>query len=88
MSDDVTAALDEIRTNATELATSHDDEDCRPGESCTPHDALRMVEAFCEVLQAHRDVGGSCAWCRTQSGRRMRWPCAEYETISRILLGD
>jgi len=47
-----------------------------------------MVEAFCEVLQAHRDVGGSCAWCRTQSGRRMRWPCAEYETISRILLGD
>jgi len=88
MSDDVAAALGEIRENAEQWTPTHDDEDCRPGSSCTAHDALRMVAALNEVLQAHRDVGGSCAWCRTQSGRRARWPCGEYEAISRSLLED
>ena len=88
MSGDVAAALEEIRANAEQDTATHGDEECNPGSSCTGHDALRMVAAFEDLLKAHRDVGGSCAWCRTQSGRRARWPCGEYEAIARVLLED
>ena len=52
--DELTAALNKIRESAEDLTPSHDDDDCRPGSSCTAHDALRMVAALDEVLKLHQ----------------------------------
>lgn len=51
-------------------------------------DPLRFVAALRHVFAAHRDVGGRCSYCRNQSGQREKWPCGEYLTVSRALLGE
>ena len=57
-------------------------------DRCVPNFAvLRLLSALDEVLKAHRDAGGRCAWCRNPDGRRQKFPCGEYLAITAELTG-
>jgi hypothetical protein len=48
---------------------------------------LRLASAVDWLVRGHRPVGGCCPACSTRL-RRRRWPCAEWQNIAKILLGD
>lgn len=50
----------------------------------------RLLAIVAEVLKAHRPntADGRCNWCRDPDGQRSAFPCGEYLTIKRILLGE
>jgi hypothetical protein len=51
-------------------------------------DVAALLAAVEVVLAAHRSVDGRCAWCREADGQRSQWPCGEFLTVSRALLGE
>jgi len=50
-------------------------------------DLARLLAVVGKVLEAHRDAGGRCAWCRNPDGQRQKWPCGEYLAITAELTG-
>jgi hypothetical protein len=50
-------------------------------------DVPRLLAVVGKVLEAHRDAGGRCAWCRDPDGQRQKFPCGEYLAITRELTG-
>jgi len=55
---------------------------------CLMESAADVPCLLAAVEAAHRPVSGRCAWCREAGGQRMKWPCGEYQAISRALLGE
>ena len=48
---------------------------------------LRLASAVDWLVRGHHPAGGYCPACSNRL-RRLRWPCAEWQNVSKILIGD
>jgi len=91
MSGKLADELAAIRERAEQITETHPIEDCDlDGETCTGHDAQRLVAALEAVLALHHPedrgrVLPCCAFCCTED-ECVAWPdCPEVEAITRAL---
>jgi hypothetical protein len=88
------AELAAIRRRAEQITSSHGDpgeeDSCDlNGETCTGHDAERLLAAVEAVLALHspfRDA--DCSDCLDAYGEHLEWPCPTSLAVSRALLGE
>lgn len=82
--DRLTAELTRILTRARDLTDEHSPEDCRAdldGDTCSGHDAERMVAAFEQVLKL------ADGWDSSPDARTRSCAAALRETVTRHLIG-
>jgi len=85
--DNLTAALDEIRANHQQHVSMNFPEPgiCVSRDGSWPCDSGRLLAALDEVLKLHHPALGQPEWCE-ESG--FSWPCSTHEAITRALLGE
>jgi hypothetical protein len=95
MPDDVTAALAEIRGEVADLdklIKRMRVAAARPAVYPVPDKLAarvpRLLAALDEALAFHQAYDGYCGGCLDAYGQGVKWPCDEYQAISRALLGE
>lgn len=80
------AELAAIRERAEQITSEHDEDDCDlNGDTCTGHDAERLLDLVGDLLAIHRRDHHRQPLC---AGCADVWPCQDYQAISAALLGQ
>ena len=83
--DKLAAILAGMQERAEQLTATHADEDCPdPHDSCTGHDALRLIAAVEAALKHHKPGQQSIPICACG----LSYPCYEVRDIMAARLGE